>query len=69
MFEEILLPGGAVASSAQELDAYLKENQVALSADYSLAYLKNVRQKIKADQRREAFEDFVNEYKKRIWNE
>ncbi len=69
MFEEILLPGGATASSAQELDNYLNENKVALSGDFSRAYLKNVRYQIKANQKREAFEDFVNEYKKRIWNE
>lgn len=69
MFEEVLLPNGQMATTASELDAYLKENEIALSGDYSRTYLKNVRRKIEADQKREAFEDFVNEYKKRIWNE
>ena len=69
MFEEILLPNGKVAQNASDVDAFLKENDLAISGDFSGSYMKNVSRRKQALQRQNAFEDFINEYKRRIWNE
>jgi len=69
MFEEVLLPNGKIATSKQDIDEYLASSGLALAGDFSKAYLKNVRRKNQKLQRKEAFDDFINEYKKRIWNE
>ncbi len=70
MFQkEVLLPNGSFATSASDIDAFLKESGLALAGDYSDAYIKNVRRKNQELQTKEAFDDFINEYKKRIWNE
>ncbi|MBR2299443.1 MAG: hypothetical protein IJ870_02580 [Alphaproteobacteria bacterium] len=67
--DEVLLPNGRVADSKADIDAYLRESGLALAGDYSDAYFKNVRRKKEELQEKEAFFDFINEYKKRIWNE
>ena len=70
MFQkEILLPNGRLACSSADIDKYLHESGLALAGDFSEAYLKNVRRKNQELQAKEAFDDFINEYKKRIWNE
>lgn len=69
MFKEVLLPNGRVACSKADVDNYLQESGLALAGDFSKAYLKNVRRRNEELQRKEAFNDFINEYKKRIWNE
>ncbi len=67
--KEVLLPNGRLACSSADVDEYLHESGLALAGDYSDAYLKNVRHKNQELQTKEAFDDFINEYKKRIWNE
>ena len=69
MFEEVLLPNGRVACSKQEVDDFLKKNNLAAYGDFSGEYLKNVRRKIFKQERDDAFADFILTYKKRIWNE
>ncbi len=69
MFEEILLPNGKVAQCASDVDAFLKESGLAMHGDFSGEYFKNIRRQQNQLQRQSAFEDFINEYKKRIWNE
>ncbi len=67
--KEVLLPNGRLACSSADIDKYLRESGLSLAGDYSDAYLKNVRRKKEELQKKEAFDDFINEYKKRIWNE
>ncbi|HCU58436.1 MAG TPA: hypothetical protein DIC64_00455 [Alphaproteobacteria bacterium] len=67
--QEFLLPNGSMACSNADIDRYLKESGLALAGDYSDAYFKNVRRKKEELHEKEAFFDFINEYKKRIWNE
>ena len=67
--DEVLLPNGSMACSSVDIDRYLKESGLALAGDYSDVYFKNVRRKREELQEKEAFFDFINEYKKRIWNE
>ena len=69
MFDEVLLPNGRIACSKADIDAYLQESGLALAGDFSNAYLQNVRRNNEKLQKKEAFNDFINEYKKRIWNE
>ena len=69
MFDEVLLPNGRVACSKQEVDDFLKENNLALSGDFSGEYFKDIRRKNFKAERDDAFADFILTYKKRIWNE
>ena len=69
MFEEFLLPNGQVASSVQDVDAFLKQSGLAFAGDWSSECIQSIRSKNQETQRKEAFEDFILTYKKRIWNE
>lgn len=66
---EILLPDGTVASSVQEIDRYLKANQLAVQSDYSVAYLQNIRRNNETARQKEIFAELLKNYKKGIWNE
>lgn len=67
--EEYLLPDNTVATSAQDIDRYLRANNLASKSDYSEQYLKNIRLNNDRTQRKEIFSEIVQQYKKRIWNE
>jgi hypothetical protein len=69
MFEEFLLPDGTVATSSSDIDRYLKTSGAAYAGDYSAEYLQGIRHKTEKAQRAEMLSDFVQLYKKRIWNE
>ena len=69
MFDEVLLPNGKVAECVADIDAFLKESGLARCGDFGGEYCKNMRRKNLRLQRQSAFEDFIKEYKKRIWNE
>lgn len=69
MFEEFLLPDGTVATSSSDIDRYLKTSGSAYAGDYSADYLKGIRQNQEKAQRADMLADFVQQYKKRIWNE
>lgn len=67
--EEYVLPDGTVATSSQEIDRYLKANNMALKSDYSEQYMRKIHLNNDRAQRKEIFADVVQQYKKRIWNE
>ena len=67
--EEYILPDGTVASSAQDIDRYLKANNLASKSDYSERYMEQIRLDNDKAQRKEIFAEVVQQYKKRIWNE
>lgn len=67
--EEYVLPDGTVATSSQEIDRYLKANNLALKSDYSEQYMRKIHLNNDRAQRKEIFADVVQQYKKRIWNE
>lgn len=66
---EIILPDKTVASSAKDIDRYLKANNLALQSDYSAGYLQNVRRNNETLRRKEIFAGLLYNYKKGIWNE
>ena len=67
--EEYVLPDGTVATSSQEIDRYLKANNLALKSDYSEQYMRKIHLNNDRAQRKEIFADVVQQDKKRIWNE
>ncbi|MBE6467058.1 MAG: hypothetical protein E7004_00490 [Alphaproteobacteria bacterium] len=67
--EDFILPDNTVATSSQDIDRFLKANNLALMSDYSDEYMKNVRLDNDKAQRKEIFAEVVQQYKKRIWNE
>lgn len=67
MFEEFQLPDGSWATSAADVDRYLKESGSAMAGDYSGEFLKNRRFFKEKAQEDELLSDFVHNYKKEIW--
>jgi hypothetical protein len=67
MFREFQLPDGSFATSAADVDRYLKESGSALADDYSGEFLKNRRFLIEKAQEESFLSDFVRNYKKQIW--
>ena len=66
---EVLLPDGSVASSAQDVERFLKANDLAAASDYSCDYLQNIRKLQEKHRREEIFAELIQQYKKRIWND
>ena len=69
MFEIFELPDGSIAECSQDVSAYLKRSGMALASDFSDGYRERVRYNQEKGERAERFADFVQQYKKRIWNE
>lgn len=67
--EDVILPDGTVATSVQDIDRYLKANNLASSSDYSEQYFNNIKLINERNQRKEIFAELIKQYKKRIWNE
>ncbi len=65
--EEIVLPDGSTASCQQDVDRFLKENQLALAGDYSDEFRKKVRLDNERTERRELWAEFIRNYKRSIW--
>ena len=53
--EDFILPDNTVATSSQDIDRFLKANNLALMSDYSDEYMKNVRLDNDKAQRKEIF--------------
>ncbi len=66
---EVTLPDGSVATSASEIDHFLKANNLASASDYSKEYLQNIRQLQEKHRREAVFAELIQQYKKRIWND
>lgn len=66
--EAFELPDGSIAESVSDVDKYLKRDNMALSSDFSSEYLKGVRERHEKVERAERFNDFVQQYKRKIWN-
>jgi len=69
MFEEFELPDGTIATCSQDVDKYLARSGTALAGDFSDAYIKGIKFNREKVEKAERFNDFVQEYKKRIWYE
>ena len=67
--EEVVLPDGSLASSAYDIECWLKRSGCALAGDYSDDFRRNVRYQKQKELKRELFADFINNYKRWIWNE
>lgn len=68
-FDEVVLPNGTIATSFRDVEKYLNANDLAFKEDYSDEFYKTVRHNNEKAQRREAFADFIHNYKRKVWNE
>ncbi len=66
--EEIILPDGTVAGCMQDVERYLRPNGLVASGDYSEAFRRNIKYNREKAFRKELFAEFINNYKRRIWN-
>jgi hypothetical protein len=66
--EALELPDGSVAECAQDVDRYLKENNLSPAGDFSDAYRREVKFAREQAIRKDFFAEFINNYKRRIWN-
>ena len=62
-----LLPNGKEATSCKEVDAYLKEEGLAMASDYSKSYFETQKAKKAFQQKQELFDDFLTNYKRMIF--
>lgn len=66
---EVVLPDGSIASSAADIDRYIKANQVALASDYSSEYIAKVKKRQQKNEQNSIFAELIHNYKRSIWNE
>lgn len=67
MFKEFHLPDGTVAENVNDIERYIKQNDVALASDYSGDFLKNRRFFMEKARRDEIRADFIYNLKKELW--
>ncbi len=67
--DEVILPDGTVATSAADVDRYMRQNNVVLSADYSADFYRNVKRKKQQQERQSLFDEFIKAYKRSVWND
>lgn len=65
--DDIVLPDGSIATSVQDVDKYLRANDLAHYSDYSDEYQKSVRLRNEKLREADCFADFINNYKRMIW--
>lgn len=63
------LPDGTIAETTKDVDKYLKYAKICLASDYSKEFLKNARYLREKAEKADRFNDFVLNYKRKIWNE
>ena len=66
---DLILPDGIVATSTEEINRWLKQNNLTLASDYSDDFFKKVRLQNEQAERRKLFAGFIHNYKRKIWNE
>ena len=66
--EELVLPDGTIAVCVQDVDRYLRANNLSVAGDYSDAFRRTVRYNWEQALRKDFFAEFINNYKRRIWN-
>ncbi len=67
--EAVTLPDGSIAECVQDVDRYLQANGLTSSGDYSEAFRRNAKFNREQAVRKSFFAEFINNYKRRIWNE
>ncbi|MBQ9090214.1 MAG: hypothetical protein IJY58_04110 [Alphaproteobacteria bacterium] len=67
--DEFQLPDGTVVSSVREIDSYLNRTGLAMSSDYSPQTLQQIRTTQEQRLRQELLATFLQQYKRKIWNE
>ena len=67
--EEVVLPDGTTAVCQQDVDRFLRANNLARKEDYSGEYLKNIRLNNERTQKAELFSEFIRNYKRSVWYE
>ena len=67
--EDIVLPDGSVATSVNDVERFLKANNLAAASDYSAKYLQNIRWLQEKHRHEEIFAELIKQYKKSIWND
>lgn len=67
--DEIVLPDGSIATSAADIDRYIRINQAALASDYSSEYIAKVKQRQRKKEQASIWADLIHYYKRSIWNE
>ena len=65
--EEVILPDGTSASCQQDVDKFLRANNLAMKEDYSDEFYKKVRLDNKRTWRKELWAEFIRNYKRSIW--
>ncbi len=66
--EALELPDGSVADCVQDVDRYLKANNLSPAGDFSDAYRREAKFSREQAVRKEFFAEFINNYRRRIWN-
>lgn len=69
MFKEFELPDGSIAECPADIDKFLSRSGCALAQDYSERYRQNVNARKEKAQRDSLWAEFLNNYKRMIWNE
>lgn len=67
MFKEFQLPDGTLAENVNDIERYIKQNDVALASDYSGEYLNTRRFFNEKARRDEIRADFIYNVKKELW--
>lgn len=67
MFKEFQLPDGTLAENVNDIERYIKQNDVALASDYSGEYLDTRRFFNEKARRDEIRADFIYNVKKELW--
>ena len=67
--DEVVLPDGTTASCAQDIDRFLRQNDLALAGDYTDAFRQRVRYQQQKTQQQADWTEFLKNYKRLIWNE
>ncbi len=66
--DALRLEDGTIVSSFRELEHYLREHGMTMSADYSADWWRKSALRREAKHRKDLFAEFLFHYKRSIWN-